>query len=365
MTISSVADVAPMEVLSKAVEGKRIGEEEALSLFNADPLALGMAADRVRRRFHPDETISFIIDRNISYTNVCVADCTFCAFYRRIGAPDAYLLDLDTILKRVQEAVDLGASRIMFQGGLHPSLKIDWYENVFRRIREKFGGKVQLHLLSPAEIVHIAKFSRLSFSETLGRLKDAGMQSLPGGGGEILVDEIREKMRSMRVTSDQWLEIMETAQKMGMPATATMMFGHIEGYADRIEHLRKVRALQDKTKGFISFIPWTYQPGNNKLGGRETGSVDYLKTLAICRIYLDNFVNVQASTITQDNKLAQVAFSFGANDAGEVALEENVVEATGVSYRVKEVDDMVRLIKGAGKIPAQRDTLYNILRLYS
>lgn len=354
-----------MRVLSKAVEGKRIDEEEAFSLFKADPLSLGMAADRVRRRFHPDEIITFIIDRNISYTNVCIADCTFCAFYRRIGASDAYLLDLDAILKSVQEAVALGATRIMFQGGLHPGLKIDWYESVFGRIREKFGGRVQLHLLSPAEIVHISKISRLSFRETLSRLKDAGMQSLPGGGGEILVDEVREKMKSMRVTSAQWLEIMETAQELGMPTTATMMFGHVETYADRVEHLRKVRELQDRTKGFISFIPWTYQPGNNQLGGKETGSIDYLKTLAISRIYLDNFPNVQASTITQDNKLAQVALSFGANDTGEVALEENVVEATGVSYRVKKVEDMIRLIRGAGKIPAQRDTMYKILQVYS
>jgi len=308
--------------------------------------------------------VTFIIDRNISYTNVCIADCTFCAFYRRIGAPDAYLLDLETILKRVQEAVDIGASRIMFQGGLHPALKIDWYENVFRQIRDRFGGRVQPHFLSPAEIVHIAKISRLPISDTLRRLKEAGMRSLPGGSAEILVDEVRRKTNSMRVSSDEWLEVMEAAQELAMPTTATMMFGHVEAYADRIEHLRKVRELQDRRKGFVSFIPWTYQPGNNKLGGVETGSVDYLKTLAISRIYLDNIPNIQASTITQDNKLAQVAFSFGANDAGEVALEENVVEATGVSYRVKRVEDMVRLIKGAGKIPAERDTLYNILRVY-
>lgn len=348
------------DIQSKILDGGRLSAEEGLRLFeHPDLLDLGLLANQVRQSLHPTNIVSYIIDRNINYTNFCVAKCDFCAFYADLGSEDGYILSKDVISAKIQETYDLGGTQILMQGGLHPKLKIDYFEDLFQFIRDKFPT-IRIHALSPAEISYIAKISKLSLHDTLIRLKASGLASIPGGGAEILVDEVRKDLNAYKTKSAEWLHVMETAHKMGMKTTATMMFGHIESNAHRIEHLVKIRELQDHTQGFTAFIPWTFQPDNTKLGGEKTTAHDYLKTLAISRLMLDNIPNVQVSWVTMGAKIAQIALQFGGNDFGSLMIEENVVAAAGVQFRMS-LKEMRRIIEAAGYEPHQRDMEYNLI----
>lgn len=337
--------------------------EEALQLLTSmDLLALGKLADGIRRRFHPDDVATFVVDRNVNYTNVCESKCKFCAFYRDYGAADAYVLAEDAIYGKIQELVEVGGTQLLMQGGLHPDLKIDWFENLFREIRRCFP-QVHNHSLSPAEITHIARVSGLELAETLRRLNAAGLDSVPGGGAEILVDAVRLTISPNKIGWQGWAAVMQEAARMGMSTTATMMFGSTETPEDIVEHLFRVRELQHQGGSFTAFIPWTYQPGNTELGGTTATGVEYLKVLALSRIVLDNIPNIQGSWVTQGAKLAQVALFFGANDLGGTMLEENVVAAAGCTFRMSR-EEMIELIRGAGFVPAQRTTTYEIVKRY-
>jgi len=341
--------------------GQRIERGEALRLLEgAELLELGMYADRIRRRLHPEGVVSFVVDRNVNYTNVCDSKCAFCAFYRDADAGDAYVLGEEEIFAKIDELVKLGGTQLLMQGGLNPDLKIDFFEQLFRRIKERFPS-VQNHSLSPAEVVCIARNSGLGLDETLERLHRAGLDSIPGGGAEILVDEVRGAISPNKIGWRQWAEVMSRAAGLGMPTTATMMFGSREKPEDIVEHLFRVREIQDAGGSFTAFIPWTYQPGNTELGGDTATGVEYLRVLALARIVLDNIPNIQASWVTQGAKMAQVALFFGANDLGGTMLEENVVAAAGCSFRMSR-EEMIDLIRGAGFRAAQRTTTYHILK---
>ena len=345
----------------------RITRREGLSLLkNAGLLDLGMMADNVRKRLHKGSTASFIIDRNINYTNVCINKCRFCAFYRDKDAPDAYILSKRKLFNKIKETIACDGTQILIQGGLHPDLDINYYIDLLTSIKEKF--RIHLHGFSPPEISYIADKAGFSIRKTLKILQRAGLDSIPGGGAEILSDRIREVVSPKKIGAGQWLKVMEDAHRIGMKTTATMMFGSVEGPGDIIRHLDALRRLQDRTGGFTAFIPWTFQPGNteinrdskSKIQNPATG-VEYLRVLALSRVYLDNVPNIQASWVTQGLKMAQVALRFGANDFGSTMLEENVVAAAGVKFMVS-VEDIVNAIRGAGFRPAQRDMYYNIIK---
>lgn len=341
---------------------ERLTFEEAVRLFQeTELLQLANAADAVCKNKHSEGVVTFLIDRNINYTNICQNQCSFCAFYRPSGHPDAYVLSQEQIENKVAETLELSGTQVMLQGGINPDLKLNFYTNMFRELKKKF--RIRIHSLSPPEIVHIAESEGLSLADVLRELIKAGLDSLPGGGAEILVDSVRQRISPRKISSAQWLEVMEEAHRQGLKTTATMMIGTVETVEDRISHLRKIRDLQDQTGGFMSFIPWTFQPGNTALGGRAVSSIEYLRTLSISRLFLDNFPNVQGSWVTQGRDIGQVCLSFGANDLGSIMIEENVVRAAGISHRIT-VDEMVDLIQKAGKIPAQRDTEFNILKVY-
>jgi len=367
---------------------ERLSNRQALSLLKkADLLELGRSADEMREKLHPEKLATFVVDRNINYTNVCINQCTFCAFWRARDAADAYVLDEDTLFNKIEETISLGGTQILIQGGLHPELDLPYYTRLLRSIKNRFD--INIHGFSPPEICFIAESSDLTVRETLGILREAGLDSIPGGGAEILSDRVREILSPKKIKSSRWLEVMESAHSMGMRTTATMMFGSIESPEDIITHLNAIRDLQDRTGGFTAFIPWSFQPGNTELqtgkkskskgsGVRGQGSelrtqnselrtfqspataVEYLRVLALSRLYLDNVRNIQASWVTQGLKLAQVALRFGANDFGSTMIEENVVASAGVSYRVSK-EDIINGIKASGFRPAQRDTYYNIL----
>ena len=348
-------------ILSKCSRGELPDREEALQLLNhADLLELGGMADAIRRRLHPEGRVTFVVDRNVNYTNVCESKCKFCAFYRDHDAPDAYLLAEEEIFVKIRELVAQGGTQLLMQGGLHPSLGIDWFEKLFGEIRERFPG-VQNHSLSPAEVTQIAAVSKLTVPETVRRLHGAGLDSIPGGGAEILVDRVRQEISPKKIGWEGWAAVMLEAARLGMPTTATMMFGSRETPAEIVEHIFRVRELQARGGSFTAFIPWTYQPGNTELGGKTASGVEYLKVLALSRIVLDNVPNIQASWVTQGAKMAQVALFFGANDLGGTMLEENVVAAAGCSFRMSR-EEMVDLIHGAGFRAAQRTTRYDIVR---
>jgi cyclic dehypoxanthinyl futalosine synthase len=350
------------KVLTEIMREKRLSPEEALILFKkADLLELAKASDAVCRRKHPEEIVTFLIDRNINYTNICQNQCSFCAFYRTKDHPEAYILSQEDIEKKVAETCELSGTQVMLQGGINPDLKIDYYTEMFRQIKKKFN--VRIHSLSPPEVAYLAESSGLSIGDTLKELVKAGLDSLPGGGAEILVDSVRQRISPKKISSSKWLEVMEEAHKLGLKTTATMMIGTVETIEDRIKHLQNIRDLQDRTGGFMSFIPWTFQPGNTALGGKSVSSIEYLRTLALSRLFLDNFQNIQGSWVTQGKDIGQVCLSFGANDLGSIMIEENVVRAAGVSHRIT-VHEMVDLIRKAGKIPAQRDTEFKILKEY-
>lgn len=347
---------------------ERIDKNTALNfLKNSDLLELGEMADNIRKTLHPEGIVTFIVDRNINYTNVCINKCKFCAFYRDEGSPEAYILSNDEIFKKIEETLALGGTQILLQGGIHPELGIDYYIELLKAIKSRYS--INVHGFSPPEISYLSERHNLTIRETLVMLRQAGLDSIPGGGAEILSDRVREILSPKKIKSSIWLKVMEEAHNIGMRTTATMMFGSIEEPEDIIEHLDVIRSLQDRTGGFTAFIPWSFQPKNTEIGSRFTvhgaqfcgaTAVDYLRVLALSRIYLDNIKNIQASWVTQGLKMAQVALRFGANDFGSTMIEENVVKAAGVSYRVSK-EDIIQAIKGVGFKAAQRDTHYNIL----
>ncbi|MEW5746820.1 MAG: cyclic dehypoxanthinyl futalosine synthase [Nitrospirota bacterium] len=351
----------------------RISKATALDLLqNADLLELGEQADAIRKEVHPEGTVTFIVDRNINYTNVCINKCTFCAFYREAGSADAYILSHDEIFRKIDETVSLGGTQILLQGGLHPDLGLDYYLDLLKAIKSRYT--INVHGFSPPEVTYLAEKHHLTVKETLVTLNQAGLDSIPGGGAEMLSDRVREILSPRKIKSSQWLRVMEEAHRIGMRTTATMMFGSVEEPEDIIEHLEAIRSLQDRTGGFTAFIPWSFQPGNTELSKQTAASrqqpaikpataVDYLRVLALSRLYLDTIANIQASWVTQGLKLAQVSLRFGANDFGSTMIEENVVRAAGVSYRVSK-DDIITAIKSAGFRAAQRDTYYTVLKTF-
>lgn len=361
----------------------RITSEEGLNLFKNTPLLeLGLLADKRRCELRPERVVTFIIDRNINYTNICINHCTFCAFWKNKEDPEAYVLSKEELFKKIEETIQLGGTQILLQGGLHPDLGIDYYISLLQSIKQNFS--IHIHGFSPPEIHHISEKAGLNLRETIKVLQQAGLDSIPGGGAEILSDKVRKKISPRKIGKDRWLEVMQEAHNLGMKTTATMMFGSIEEPEDIIEHLDAVRRLQDSTKGFTAFIPWSFQPGNTQLsqgsGVRGQGkdasrithhasrfypatAVEYLRILALSRVYLDNIPNIQVSWVTQGIKMAQIALRFGANDFGSTMIEENVVRATGLRYMVS-LKDITGAIKEAGFKPAKRDMYYNIINTF-
>ena len=338
-------------------------KEQALEMFRSDDLiGIGMEADAIRRKLHPEGTVTYIIDRNINYTNFCTEYCNFCAFYRPLKGPRAkegYILDFEKIYEKIAETEELGGTGVLMQGGLHPDLTIDWHEKMLSGIKQRFP-QVHLHCYSASEILAIAEYSNLNLRDTIARLRDAGLDSIPGGGAEILDDEVRYKIARLKCLTADWLEVHRTAHQLGMRTTATMMFGVGESIEHRVNHFQALFDLQQETGGFTAFIPWSFQPQHTALGGRrwdEATAVEYLKVLAISRLYLSNFLNVQSSWVTQGLKVCQMGLRFGGNDVGSVMLEENVVRAAGVTNCTTE-EELRRIIRDAGFRPAQRDTLY-------
>ncbi|HZH30139.1 MAG TPA: cyclic dehypoxanthinyl futalosine synthase [Pyrinomonadaceae bacterium] len=353
-----MTDIQP--ILDRALAGGRLTVDDCTALLESDDIArIGVAADEVRKRKHPSGVVTYIIDRNINYTNVCNVVCTFCAFYRRPGKPDTYVRTVEEICEKIDETIALGGTGILMQGGLHPDFGIEWYEELLRTLHAKYP-RMQLHSFSPPEIHNIHLISGLSYEEIMLRLKDAGLSSLPGGGGEILDDEVRRRV-STKCTTDEWLAVMRATHRVGLRSTATMMFGIGDRTEHRVRHLARIRDLQDETGGFTAFIPWTFQRENTALGRRikdEPTGVDYLKMVAVSRLFLDNIEHIQSSWLTQGLRLGQVVLRFGADDMGSIMIEENVVSAAGAHNEADE--RMLRyLIRTAGFHPQQRDILYN------
>ena len=349
------------EIARKVAAGIRIDAADALVLYRGAPLhLLGRLADQIRARRHPEGVVTYIIDRNVNYTNVCVARCVFCAFYRPVGARDGYVLGFDEIFRKIDETIELGGGQLLLQGGHNPDLPLEWYEDLFRAVKTRYAG-FHLHALSPPEVVHLSRLSQLQVPQVIARLIDAGLDSIPGGGAEILVDRVRKILHCYsKATSDEWLDVMRHAHRAGLRTTSTMMYGTVETDEERIEHMMRLRALQDETGGFTAFIAWSYQPEHTELGGAEATGVDYLRTLALARIVLDNFDNLQASWVTQGGKVGQLSLAFGANDMGSVMIEENVVRSAGASYCMDEVE-IVRNIENAGFVAKRRNMHYDIL----
>jgi len=339
---------------------RRLGEAELLALFgDADLLAVGKAADEVRKALHPEGVVSYVVDRNVNYTNVCVSGCRFCAYYRPPGHPEGSVLPLEELRTKCEEAKELGATQILLQGGLHPELRIGFHRDMLSVIK---GLGLHAHCFSPPEIVHLARLEGLTVRECLAQLRSAGLDTVPGGGAEVLSDEVRSRVSPRKCTKAEWLHVMREAHGLGMRTTATMMFGMGEEPRHLVEHLVAIRELQDETGGFTAFIPWTFQPARTALGSTvpPLGGHAYLKLVAISRLALDNVANLQASWVTQGGKIAQLALRFGANDMGSTMIEENVVRAAGVSYRLPR-DEIVRLIEDAGFRPRQRTCTYEYL----
>ena len=348
-------------ILQKASDGERLSFDEGLLLAESrDLTALGRAADAVTRRLHPEPYRTYNIDRNINYTNVCAAVCDFCAFYRPPKHPEGYVLQRDVLLQKIQETVDLGGDQILMQGGLHPTLSLEWYEDLLRDIKHHFP-QINIHGFSPPEIHHFTKVSKLPLRTVLERLKAAGLGSLPGGGGEILVDRVRKAITRGKVLTDDWLAVHRVWHELGGRSTATMMFGHVETLAERIEHLERLRQLQDETGGFTAFIGWTFQPENTDMADiPRAGAFEYLRTQAIARLYLDNVPNIQSSWVTQGLKTGQLALLFGANDMGSLMIEENVVASAGTVHYLT-LEQIRASIRELGYIPRQRNVFYQYL----
>jgi cyclic dehypoxanthinyl futalosine synthase len=353
MTIASLAE--------RIRSGDRVDRAEALALYREGSTSLlGRLADDIRVRKHPEGLVTYIIDRNVNYTNVCVARCNFCAFYRPVGSSEGYVLGFDDIFRKIDETIELGGGQLLLQGGHNPDLPLEWYEDLFRAVKERYPT-FRLHALSPPEVIHLTRMSRLTVPQVIDRLIAAGLDSIPGGGAEVLVDRVRKLLNCYsKASADEWLGVMRHAHYAGLRTTATMMYGTVETDEERLEHLFKLRELQDETRGFTAFITWSYQPEHTELGGAEATGVDYLRTLAIARIVLDNFDNLQASWVTQGGKVGQLSLAYGANDMGSVMIEENVVRAAGASYCMDEIE-IVRNIENAGFVPKRRNMHYQIL----
>ena len=353
MSITAIAE--------KVRGGGRLETAEALELYLGAPTALlGGLADEVRARKHPGRLVTYIIDRNVNYTNVCVARCSFCAFYRPVGSSEGYVLGFEEIFRKIDETIALGGGQLLLQGGHNPDLPLEWYEDLFRSVKERYPS-FRLHALSPPEVIHLSRLSRRPVPDVIGRLVGVGLDSIPGGGAEILVDRVRRILNCYsKATADEWLEVMRHAHRAGLRTTATMMYGTVETVEERLEHLFRLRELQDATGGFTAFIAWSYQPEHTELGGGEATGVEYLRTLAISRLVLDNFDNLQASWVTQGGKVGQLSLAYGANDMGSVMIEENVVRAAGASYCMDEIE-IVRNIENAGYVPKRRNMHYEIL----
>ena len=355
-----MSDIQP--ILDKALAGIRLTGEDATELLEShDFVRIGLAAHEIRMRKNPTDVVTYIIDRNINYTNVCNVVCTFCAFYRRPGKPDTYVHSIEEIEKRIDETIALGGTGVLMQGGLHPDFNIEWYENLLSTLHAKYPN-FQLHCFSPPEIHNISLISKLDYETIMRRLKAAGLNSMPGGGGEILDDEVRRRV-STKCTTQEWLDVMRAVHKVGLKSTATMMFGIGDKIEHRVRHLERIRDLQDETGGFSAFISWTFQRENTALGRKiteEPTGIDYLKMVAVSRLFLDNVQHIQSSWLTQGLRLGQTALSFGADDMGSIMIEENVVSAAGANTEANE-KELRYQIREAGFIPQQRDILYNYI----
>jgi len=355
-------DIMIEQIATKVREGGRVNAAEALALYRHAPThLLGSLADGIRAARHPERYVTYIIDRNVNYTNVCVARCNFCAFYRTVGSPDGYVLAFEEIFRKIDETIAVGGNQLLLQGGHNPDLPIQWYEDLFRAVKARYP-EFKLHALSPPEVLHIARLNNLTPSAVIDRLVTAGLDSVPGGGAEILVDRVRRLLNCYgKASADEWLGVMRDAHRAGLRTTATMMYGTEE---ERTEHMLRLRTLQDETGGFTAFITWSFQPDHTELGEArslvEATGVDYLRTLALSRIVLDNFDNLQASWVTQGGKVGQLSLAFGANDMGSVMIEENVVRAAGAAYCMDEVE-IVTNIEDAGFIPKRRNMHYEVL----
>lgn len=348
------------KIKSKVLDGLPLEKEEALYLFRLPLYILGEIARTIRFKINPTRIVTYVVDRNINYTNICISGCKFCAYYRAPNSPEGYVLSFEEIAKKVEETLSLGGYQILLQGGLHPELTLEYFEELFSFLKSRFP-EVHLHALSPPEVLYLSRLSGLSIEEVLKRLIQAGLDSIPGGGAEILVDRVRQVISPNKATAEEWLMVMETAHNLGLKTTATMMFGHIETEEEILEHLFKLRSLQDRTSGFTAFIPWTFQPKNTALSYiKKAGSARYLQVLAISRIILHNFKNIQVSWVTQGPKIAQLALDFGGNDFGSTMIEENVVASAGVSHRLSE-RDLRAYIESAGYIPKRRKMDYTLL----
>lgn len=352
------------ELFDLISEGCRVTPEELLELYNHASLTeLGSLANAIRMKKHPESVVTFVVDRNINYTNICTCQCRFCAFYAKTGDEGGYVLTREAFAQKIQETLDLGGTQILLQGGMNPDLDMAWYEDLLRWMTESFP--IHVHGFSPPEIAWLAQQSDLSIPETVSRLHKAGLKSIPGGGAEILVDEVRSVVSPNKCDADTWLEVMRQAHLLGMRSTATMMFGHLESPEQLVQHLVRIRELQDETGGFTAFIPWTFQPNHTELEAEATkaSSDTYLRVLALSRIFLDNVDNIQASWVTQGEKIAQVALFFGANDMGSTMIEENVVAAAGVDHMLPK-EELIRVVKGGGFTPVQRDCFYTSLKAF-
>src|SRR6476620_5897600 len=352
----------PITELADGVRaGQRVDAAEALELYRVAPTAvLGQLADAIRRRKHPEGLVTYIIDRNVNYTNICVAKCNFCAFYREVGSPEGYVLGFDELFHKIDETIAVGGVQLLLQGGHNPDLPLSWYEDLFRAVKERYP-EFKLHALSPPEVIHLSRLSQLPVPAVIDRLIAAGLDSIPGGGAEILVDRVRALLHCIgKATADEWLDVMRHAHRAGLRTTATMMYGTVETDEERVEHLLRLRDLQDETGGFTAFITWSYQPDHTELAGREATGIEYLRTLAIARIVLDNFDNLQASWVTQGGKVGQLSLAFGANDMGSVMIEENVVRAAGAAFCMDEIE-IVRNIEDAGFVAKRRNMHYELL----
>lgn len=350
-------------ILEKAAAGERLNLEDGLALFASDEIEkIGAAADQVMKRFHPEPITTFVIGRNINYTNFCDTYCRFCAFYRPPGHKEGYVLDDEVIFQKIRETLDVGGTEILMQGGTNPDLKIDYFENLLRRIKQRFPA-IHMHSLSTAEVERMAEVSGLSVEETLRRLKAAGLDSLPGAGAEILDDRTRMKISRKKGSWKQWIDTQKAAHRAGLHGTATMVIGFGESMEERVLHLLRIREAQDETGGFKAFIVWTFQPDNTNLKADRLPPEEYLKTLAIARLMLDNIENFQSSWVTMGPEIGKKSLSFGCNDFGSTMMEENVVSAAACTHKVN-TNEILRLIREAGKIPAQRNTKYEILRTF-
>ncbi len=353
MSVEAIAD--------KLTAGGRLTRDEARQFYLEAPTALlGRLADRARAGKHPGGIVTYIIDRNVNYTNVCVARCKFCAFYRPVGSAEGYTLGFDEIFAKIEETMALGGGQLLLQGGHNPDVPLEWYEDLFTQVKARYPA-FRLHALSPPEVIHISRLSGLAVPEVLDRLMAAGLDSIPGGGAEILVDRVRKLLNCYnKATADEWLGVMREAHLKGLRTTATMMYGTVETVDERLEHLFRLRDLQDETGGFTAFIAWSYQPEHTELGGTEATGTDYLRTLALSRLVLDNFDNLQSSWVTQGGKVGQLSLAYGANDMGSVMIEENVVRAAGAEYCMDEFE-VVRNIENAGFAAKRRNMHYEVL----